>query len=146
MNIHQYQKEADNTKSTSFYAPVVTYITGQTTSANINVDVLHAIVGISTEGGELLDVAKKAMFYGKSPDYVNLDEEMGDVLWYIAIYANARGTTIEALAQQNNAKLRQRFPNKFSEHLANNRNLAAEREVLEQHSPGAHNGQAETQA
>lgn len=135
MDINQYQKEANATKSDMFACPVFSQYryqnNDQVTDANIDVDVLHAVVGISTEAGELLDVAKKAMFYGKPVDYVNLDEEMGDVLWYIAIYANQRGTTIEKLAEVNNAKLKARFPNKFTAFHANNRDLFIERGILE---------------
>jgi NTP pyrophosphatase (non-canonical NTP hydrolase) len=127
MDMKQYQAEVKATKSDVFFMPIHKFMPAPT-SANIPIDVLHAIVGISTESGELLDVAKKAMFYGKAVDFVNLDEEMGDVLWYIAIYANARGTTIEELARVNNQK---RFPDKFTTYHANNRNLPAERANLE---------------
>ena len=53
---------------------------------------------------------------------------------YIAIYATARGTTIEALATINNLKLRARYPNKFRSEDALQRNLDLEREVLERSS------------
>lgn len=95
------------------------------------VDMLHAVIGISTEGGELLDAFKKSIFYGKPLDVVNLDEEMGDVLWYIAIYAKARGTTFEALAERIVKKLQARYPEKFTSEHALNRNLEVERKILE---------------
>lgn len=129
VNNVQYVEAAVSTKSDKFYQPVV----GQT-GPNIDIDILHAIVGISTESGEILDVAKKSMFYGKPVDYTNLDEEMGDVLWYIGVYCYARGVKIEQLMDQNIAKLRARFPNKFTEFDANNRDLQTEREILDNHS------------
>ena len=135
MTPDEYVKNAVRTKSDRLYVPDsssgTSHLRGGT---GLTADVTHAIVGISTEGGELLDVVKKAMFYGKPVDYVNLDEEIGDVLWYIAIYCAARGVGIEALMAQNIAKLQKRFPAAFTEEAANNRNLAAERETLEQHS------------
>lgn len=113
--------------------------------------ILHAIMGISTEGGELLDVFKKNLFYGKPLDHVNLDEEIGDVLWYIAIYCNAKARMINArneadgmgdtsrsghdvwqeIMNTNIEKLRARFPQKFNEVNALVRDLSKERKILE---------------
>ena len=49
-----------------------------------NKDVRHMQMGVKTELGELLDAFKKHYIYGKPLDKVNLLEEAGDVLWYIA--------------------------------------------------------------
>lgn len=98
-------------------------------------DVSHAIVGLATEGCEALDAWKAHMFYGKELDYTNLDEEMGDALFFIQLYANARGTTITQFQQLNEHKLAERYKNKkFTQEEALNRDLNAEREVLERHS------------
>lgn len=144
MDSKEYVENAVRTKSDRFYAPGVAdsptlrhNFPNLDFAVHINVDVLHALVGISTEAGELLDVAKKAMFYGKAVDYVNLDEEMGDVLWYVAIYCNARGIEIGELMQRNINKLRTRFPSSFTEEAANNRDLAAERKTLEANADAA---------
>ena len=126
----EYVKQAVRTKSARFHVPEST-LPIDLTCGSLTVDVLHAIAGISTEAGELLDVVKKAMFYGKKVDYVNLNEEMGDVLWYIAIYCQARDVSIETLMQLNIDKLRVRFPQWFTEQQAEFRDLAAERAVLE---------------
>lgn len=56
---------------------------------------LHAAIGVATEIGELLDGFKKAIFYntdvnhlsGQYVDIQNIKEEVGDVLWYIAVGA-----------------------------------------------------------
>lgn len=93
---------------------------------------LHAGIGIATEAGEFLDQIKKNLFYGKELDLVNLKEELGDLLWYIAIAMSALDTTFEVEMDRVIRKLRARFPDKFNEHDANNRDLNAEREVLEQ--------------
>ena len=131
MTPNEYVKNAVRTKSDTFLPPTKTNPEKAVTAPSISIDVLHAIVGISTEAGEMMDVAKKNMFYGKLVDYVNLDEEIGDVLWYVAIYCNARGIDIGSLMQTNINKLRSRFPERFTQHGALNRNLAAEREILE---------------
>jgi len=44
----------------------------------------HALLGIITEIGELADNTKKQLGYGKSIDIVNVKEEVGDVMFYIA--------------------------------------------------------------
>lgn len=94
-------------------------------------DLLHGGLGVATEAGELLDQIKKQHAYGKDMDIVNLREEIGDVLWYLALLCRATGTTLDQVAYRNIDKLRTRFPNKFSTEKALNRDLAAERSVLE---------------
>jgi NTP pyrophosphatase (non-canonical NTP hydrolase) len=98
----------------------------------IDPEIVHAWIGVSTETGESGDVVKKALIYGKAPDLINLDEEFGDKLWYIALYCNHRGITFSDLFEQNIAKLQQRFPDKYNEEDAINRDTTAERRVLEQ--------------
>lgn len=48
-------------------------------------DLLHCATGLVTESAELVDAVKKNVFYGKPLDVVNIKEEIGDILWYIAI-------------------------------------------------------------
>lgn len=93
--------------------------------------VLHATMGLSTEAGELLDAMKKYIFYGKSLDIVNLQEELGDIFWYAAILADACQFTFEDTMEKNIAKLKARYPNKFTEKDAVIRNLDEERRILE---------------
>lgn len=97
----------------------------------VSVDILHGAIGISTEAGEILDAVKKSIFYGKPFDLVNLQEEIGDCFWYLAILAKEAGMSFEDIQTQNVAKLKKRYPEKFTEEKALNRDLGAEREVLE---------------
>lgn len=93
---------------------------------------IHAIMGLCTEVGELQDQVKKHLFYGKELDLVNLREEAGDLFWYLAIFADALGeANFTNMLQKNIAKLRARYPEKFTEDKANNRNLEGERKALE---------------
>jgi NTP pyrophosphatase (non-canonical NTP hydrolase) len=92
---------------------------------------LHGGIGISTEIGEFMDVLKRYIFYGKAIDHVNLVEELGDLVFYISVLANALGVSLEEIMQANIDKLRARYPNKFSEHDAVVRDLEVERSVLE---------------
>lgn len=48
----------------------------------------HMWLGITTEIGELLDVCKKNLAYGKEVDITNVGEEIADKMWYIANSAN----------------------------------------------------------
>lgn len=99
------------------------------------VDLLHAIIGKATEAGELLEALKAAVIDNKPLDRINIMEEIGDGFWYDGIALTAIGETVsgfEQCAAINNAKLRKRFPNKFTEHDANTRDLFEERKVLEQ--------------
>lgn len=94
-------------------------------------DLAHGAMGVCTEGGELLDVVKRHEFYGKPVDWVNIREEMGDVLWYLALLARASGTTLNEVAAANIRKLEARYPDKFTTEAALHRDLTAERAALE---------------
>lgn len=92
---------------------------------------LHGLLGVQSEAGELADALKRTLYYGQPIDRTNLIEEIGDLCWYLAILADACGTTLEHCQARNIAKLRQRYPEKFTEQGAAVRDLGAEREALE---------------
>lgn len=104
------------------------------TARLVHPDIVHAWLGVTTETGESGDVIKKAMIYGASPDLVNLDEEFGDKLWYIALYCFRRNISFSDLFTQNIEKLKLRFPDKYSDQAALERDTIAERRVLEAYS------------
>lgn len=93
--------------------------------------VIHAIIGAATETGELLEALQKVVINGEAFDEVNMREEVGDVFWYLAALAHTCNFTFEDAQRVNIAKLRARYPNKFTAFDANNRNLTAERRILE---------------
>ena len=93
---------------------------------------LHAGMGIATEAGEFLDALKKSIFYGKELDRVNLKEELGDLLWYIAIAMDELGTNFETEMERNIKKLKARYPEKFTQEHAEYRDLETERKILEE--------------
>jgi len=97
----------------------------------INMQALHAYMGLITEVGELVDTFKKHIFYGKEIDHENLVEELGDLFWYTALMADYLGVSFEEIMQRNNTKLKLRYPEKFTEDNALNRNLEMERDVFE---------------
>ncbi|WVW77362.1 MazG-like pyrophosphatase [Stenotrophomonas phage vB_SmaS_Bhz58] len=95
------------------------------------VNIVHAIIGKATEAGELLE-ALSATAEGAVFDDVNALEEVGDGFWYDALLLRAIGSNFGEAQAVNIAKLRKRFPQKFTEHDANNRDLFEERKILEQ--------------
>lgn len=112
-----FMKDAIRTESPNYYPQ--------------NPRILHAAMGCVTESAELMDAIKKASFYGKNLDIINIQEEAGDILWYLAILFDELGTNFEVEAARVINKLKTRFPEKFTEYLAENRNLKAERKQLE---------------
>lgn len=92
---------------------------------------LHAAIGLCTETGELQDALKKNLIYGKTLDLVNVLEEAGDLLWYLALALDASGFTPEQAMERNIEKLRKRFPEGYSNEKALVRDLDAERKELE---------------
>jgi NTP pyrophosphatase (non-canonical NTP hydrolase) len=93
-------------------------------------NLLHGILGKITESGELLEALAKVA-KGEKLDDANILEEVGDGFWYDALILRAINSNFGEAQLVNIAKLRKRFPNAFAEHEANNRDLFAEREILE---------------
>ena len=84
--------------------------------------VLHASLGITTEAAEISDIVKKFLMYGKGHLFdERIQEEIGDLLWYIAILCDVSGLSIENVMKWNIEKLEKRYPNGFSEESAVNR-------------------------
>ena len=82
---------------------------------------LNGLMGLNGEAGEAIDVAKKHLFQGHELDYDLLAEEIGDVLWYCALCADAMDISLDDIAEMNIAKLKKRYPDGFSEDKSINR-------------------------
>jgi NTP pyrophosphatase (non-canonical NTP hydrolase) len=89
------------------------------------------VIGCCTEAGELLDSVKKSLFYGRELDYINIEEEIGDLFWYVALIMDECQFDLEHVLERNIAKLKIRYPEQFTNAHAENRNLEAERSELE---------------
>lgn len=94
-------------------------------------DDIHMVLGMQTEVAEIADVYKKCIAYKKPLDLVNIKEELGDAMWYIANLCNMHGWDLRDILDTNIAKLEARYPEKFTEEQALNRNLSVERQILE---------------
>ena len=93
---------------------------------------IHAQMGMQTETAEFTGALKKSLFYDKPLDVVNLKEELGDLMWYVAVAMDELGTNFTAEAARVISKLEVRYPEKFTNDKAENRDLETERKVLEE--------------
>ena len=124
MNPKEYIENVLKTESNDFNA-----ISSRLDAPTIRL--LHAFMGMATESSEALDMLKKHLMYGKPLDKVNAAEEIGDVLWYAAVALDTLGVSFEEVMDKNIAKLKKRFGNKFTSDAAINRDVVAERKILE---------------
>ncbi len=125
MNPRQYQLEAGATDERDYSA------IQQRMSEEFNAKLIHYLIGVGTEAGELQDAMKKMLIYNKPLDRVNVIEEVGDVLWYLSRTLSLVGSSFEEAMERNNAKLKKRYGDKFTEYAALNRDLETERKILE---------------
>ena len=80
-----------------------------------------AAMGLSGEAGEVLEQIKKVIGHDHLLDEDSVENELGDVLWYVAEICNDLGLSMEHVAERNIAKLRRRYPDGFSSERSVNR-------------------------
>ena len=83
--------------------------------------ILNGVLGLNGESGECADIVKKHLFQGHELDEKHLAEELGDVLWYIAVTAFSIGYDLDEIAQINVSKLLKRYPDGFDKARSVNR-------------------------
>lgn len=97
MNFNEYQKLA---------------LTTAHTNGDSFKDLLHWVLGVNGEAGEIAEKFKKIIRDKNGEisdaDKQELAKEIGDVLWYLAVLANDLGFSFEDIAQQNIEKLQSR--------------------------------------
>ena len=74
---------------------------------------LDAAAGLAEEAGEVLGLVRKRVFQQRDVDADRFAEELGDVLWCLAVTADAVGLSLGAVADANVRKLEQRHPRGF---------------------------------
>ena len=84
--------------------------------------ILNGVLGLAGESGEVADIVKKHLFQGHELNTAKLLDELGDVLWYIAITAKGIGVELDDIAAHNIDKLRKRYPQGFEIERSVNRN------------------------
>lgn len=75
--------------------------------------ILASGLGIAGEAGEIADTIKKVMYHDHDYNEEKIVLELGDLLWYMALLCNTLDITLDAVMEQNIAKLRRRYPNGF---------------------------------
>lgn len=105
-------------------------------SINMDTRLLHSILGIATEGTELLEAIDSTITNQHTTDIdtVNIREELFDVMWYMLIAHNTCEFNFEETLKMGFHKLQVRYPDKFTSDSATNRNLEQERSTLESYS------------
>lgn len=114
-----------------FYDSIDDY--GHNWPSNVQPVAIHSILGIATESVELVQNLRQALVSNTGLDYVNLIEEFGDIFWYMHIpfiYA-VINPDLNPVLRKNLLKLYARFGEKFEQGNAINRDLEAERKILE---------------
>ena len=101
MNFNDYQHKAMRTSSLKEYSGLGA--------------LQNAALGLAGEAGEFADAIKKASFQGHEVNKAHLAEEVGDILWYCALAAEALGVDLDSIASNNIDKLSRRYPNGFEQ-------------------------------
>ena len=86
-----------------------------------DLELLHYAFGIAGEAGELVDAVKKYFFYNQELDIENVEEELGDLLFYIQAMVNVLGLNLLDVIENNKEKLENRYPTGYSDSLAKKR-------------------------
>jgi NTP pyrophosphatase (non-canonical NTP hydrolase) len=75
-------------------------------------NLLHWVLGLTGEAGEVAEKMKKIIRDKDSviteQDKQEMAKELGDVLWYIAVFANDLGVPLDEIANANLTKLQSR--------------------------------------
>lgn len=81
----------------------------------------NAVYGLNGEAGEIIDLLKKYEFQGHEFDHAKVVEELGDVLWYCALLADALDIKLQEVMLRNIEKLKERYPDGFDKARSINR-------------------------
>ncbi len=110
-----------------------TWMDRESMQTDLTIRLMHSIIGICTEAGEMLNALHSHLYEGKPLDLVNIKEEFGDSFWYHGIGADVLQSSFEEFQRMNADKLlRRRYKSgKFTEKEATQRNLDEERRALE---------------
>jgi len=95
-------------------------------------DIYHACLGLESEVGEISIEFVNSVIENRALDDKNMKEEIGDLLWYMAIICRHCGFTFEEAMDANIEKLnKKRYKNGFSTEKALNRNIKEEQKIFD---------------
>jgi NTP pyrophosphatase (non-canonical NTP hydrolase) len=92
----------------------------------VPIQLMHSLIGIQNEAGEIAKIIQGWIYYGKGLSQEALIEEYGDLLWYVAEGLTAICVSMGAVGAGNIAKLRARYPDRYTDEAAANRDPEAE--------------------
>ncbi len=72
-------------------------------------DIKSLALGVGGEAGEVMEIIKKGTRPDREVDVPHLKEEIGDVLWYLAVLADTFDLDLEEIALDNIEKLQKRY-------------------------------------
>ncbi len=105
--------------------------TAPITPNNLKHDLAHAVMGMTGEAGEVADIIKKHIYYGKPLDREKVLEEAFDCIWYINLLLHLIDATWAEGFEMNIKKLEKRYPNlRFEAEHAINRDVGAEQDAM----------------
>ena len=84
----------------------------QTASPRVDLD--YALGKCCAEAGEALQLRCKERCHGKPYEPAEMRSELGDLLWNLTLAARELGTTLDAIAEENIAKLRKRHGDTYN--------------------------------
>ncbi len=100
MKIDDYARQAITTLSSDY------------AYGDANAQLMGMVLGLGGESGEVLEKFKKLLRDQKGEitevDKQAIIKELGDILWYVTAVAHLLGSSLEEVAQRNNAKLASR--------------------------------------
>lgn len=115
-----YMDEVLKTKSVTNFSTVGKFCAMQPIGDTL--DLIHAVLGMQDEIGEIAKPLKAFLFYGHRMDRDNLIEELGDLLYYFYVGCHSIGVSVQEVQRRNVEKLRKRYPNgKFNPRMAKDR-------------------------
>lgn len=121
MDFREYEELAMRTNDRKSTDRIMNLIESHDWNAEDIGGILNASLGLSGEVGEINDMIKKWAFHGHGLSMEEAEKEIGDILWYVAMMCRSFGFDMQAIAEQNIAKLKKRYPEGFSEEASRNR-------------------------
>ena len=103
MNASDYQKQAQHSYIDKPDFPL----------SDHDLMIVRYALGLAGEAGEVANYVKKAIFRpdGENTlDPAKLEEELGDVLWYVAALCSITGLDLGGVMEWNIEKIRERYP------------------------------------
>jgi NTP pyrophosphatase (non-canonical NTP hydrolase) len=80
----------------------------------VNSELIHATLGVAGESGEVVDIIKKHVAYGKELDREKLILELGDLFHYFCRVMELTDITLKEVRYANMEKLKKRYPEGYT--------------------------------